>query len=644
MNSSGQHPDLPTLQAFALGKLSGNELEQVGEHVSHCDSCSEFLDRGFSDTLVQNLKGANPASTRNDASPLPAPIVAKPSFEEMQQRFSGNSRYELVRELGAGGMGAVYLANHSVMGRQVAIKVIRHDLVVDEEAVARFHQEVRAAAKLSHRNIVTAHDADEIEGNHFLVTEFVDGETLAQTVARRGPLSVMRSCNYILQAARGLAHAHDQGMIHRDIKPHNLMKTNRGVVKILDFGLARLNGPGQSRSELTTSGIVMGTADYIAPEQARDARTVDGRSDLYSLGCTLFFLLAGRPPYDCEGYVETIVAHCTETFPDISELRNDVPPEIVEVISRLTARDPEQRYASAKELVEGLLPFAKPEVERDQTTRESATQLRREKSSAIAGESVAGKPNAVNLNGKNSRLTNRNRLLFVGAAVLLLGGIVATIALFTQSDRNGATDGKQASGSQGVASEMIPRILIVISPDRFWFSDFDPFEKAAAQDRIELIVASSRTGDAQFNPIDNISGKHVVTVEKDIQQLLDDRVVSRIDAVVFIGDSIEEFIATDATGAAVRQMLKLANDSGRWIGGLGKGINIPAAHGYLNQVSVCRTSWLEVDASIISTMNQVNHRVCVDTDNKVVTAASWHEAPEFADTLITQLKKNPPPR
>jgi tRNA A-37 threonylcarbamoyl transferase component Bud32 len=203
--------------------------------------------------------------------------------------------YLLLERLGAGGMGQVFKARHRLMKRLVALKVIRKDRLADPEAVARFQREIRAAAQLSHPNIVIAHDAAQVGDTHFLVMEYVEGTDLARLVKQQGPLPVAQACDYVRQAALGLQHAHERGLVHRDVKPANLLLTRSGVVKVLDVGLARLHpAGGETVAEVTHEGAVMGTPDYIAPEQACESHTVDIRADIYSLGCTLYHLLTGR--------------------------------------------------------------------------------------------------------------------------------------------------------------------------------------------------------------------------------------------------------------------------------------------------------------------------------------------------------------
>jgi WD40 repeat protein len=242
------------------------------------------------------------------------------------------------------------------MERPVALKVIKKALTDDPGVVERFRREVKAAARLSHPNIVHAYDAEQAGDTHFLVMEYVEGTDLGKRVKERGPLPVREACDYVRQAALGLEHARERGLVHRDVKPQNLMLTPQGVIKILDFGLAQL--ASAAAGSLTGLGTLMGTPDYIAPEQARDARSADIRADVYSLGCTLYHLLAGRPPFGEGLPLERVVAHLERPPRPLAEVRRELPSGLVAVVERMMAKDPARRYQTPGAVAEALAPFA----------------------------------------------------------------------------------------------------------------------------------------------------------------------------------------------------------------------------------------------------------------------------------------------
>lgn len=267
--------------------------------------------------------------------------------------------YVVLEKLGKGGMGAVYKAQHKRMKRIVALKMLPSSATKSPELVKRFQREVEAAARLSHPNIVTAHDADEAKGVHFLVMEFVEGRDLHALVKEEGALSVARAVDYVTQAAKGLEYAHSQGIIHRDIKPHNLLLDKKGTIKILDMGLARIDeaiaGTDAAANEgLTQDGQAMGTLDCMPPEQAFDTKTVDARADIYSLGCTLYHLLVGRPPYLGDTVAKKIVAHRETPIPSLREVRSDAPESLDAVFQKMLAKRPEGRQQSMTEVVSQL--------------------------------------------------------------------------------------------------------------------------------------------------------------------------------------------------------------------------------------------------------------------------------------------------
>lgn len=254
--------------------------------------------------------------------------------------------YVILDKLGQGGMGMVLKAEHKRMKRLVALKVMSPKAVKTPDALKRFLREVEAAAKLRHPNIVAADDADEAKGTHFLVMEYVNGSDLSQLVKEQGPLPVDQAVSCILQAARGLEYAHKQGVIHRDIKPANLLIDGNGTVKILDMGLARIEGTTGEQAELTSSGAVMGTVDYMAPEQALSSRNADARSDIYSLGISLWYLLMGKCAYDGDSLMAKLLAHREAPIPSLHQIRSDVSPSVNAIFQNMVAKQPQDRYQS----------------------------------------------------------------------------------------------------------------------------------------------------------------------------------------------------------------------------------------------------------------------------------------------------------
>jgi serine/threonine protein kinase/putative intracellular protease/amidase len=367
-----QHPSQDQLSAFALGRLSPREQDEVERHVAACQSCCESLRAVPDDTLAERLR--RPETSTDGTVPPPAKPAARPQRAEppVPPELLDHPRYRIVRALGAGGMGVVYQAEHRIMERTVAIKVINRHYVNNPQAIERFRQEVRLAARLSHPNIVAAHDADQAGDLHFLVMEFVDGVSLARRVEKRGPFTIQQASNFVRQAALGLQHAFERGMVHRDIKPQNLMLSRTGQIKILDFGLARIareadpDGTGmmpaladKSIAGLTMAGQVLGTPDYIAPEQVNDARHADIRADIYSLGCTLYYLLCGHVPFPRGSATQKLISH-TEMDPvPIRRLRDDLPEELVAIVERMMAKSPADRFQTPADVVQALALLAK---------------------------------------------------------------------------------------------------------------------------------------------------------------------------------------------------------------------------------------------------------------------------------------------
>lgn len=320
-------------------------------------------------------------------------------------------------------MGTVYKARHRFMDRLVALKVVHPQLLDRPHIVARFEAEVRLAARLVHPNIVHSYDAEAYGSLHYLVMELIEGRNLADLIAAEGALPVERACDYARQVALGLHYAYEQGMIHRDIKPHNLIRTwvhgpdsRREVIKILDFGLARLVqetkpfgdtplSASSSAASLTNIGAVMGTWNYMAPEQADDPHTADIRADIYALGCTLYHLLIGRPPFAGVSTEEKRRLHRQGLTRSLSEERGDVSAELAEVVAKMMARDPAQRYPTPAEAAQALATLLR---------RQPASQAEGN-ASLVPSASAAAQP------------LSRRRLLRAGAVLGLAAGAAAVV-------------------------------------------------------------------------------------------------------------------------------------------------------------------------------------------------------------------------
>ncbi|REK18834.1 MAG: serine/threonine protein kinase [Planctomycetota bacterium] len=263
-------------------------------------------------------------------------------------------KYKLLNHIGTGGMGAVYLAEHQVMRHRVAIKLLPNHLAAQQSYLERFHQEARAAAALTHPNIIRAFDVDQHESYHYLVMEYVDGTDLQAVVSRSGPMPFETAANYTRQAAEGLAYAHRMGLIHRDIKPANLLVDKEGTVKILDMGLARFSDESQGSLTMAYDQKMIGTVDYLAPEQALDSHKVDARADIYSLGCTFYFLLTGDAPFPQGTIPQRLMRHQSADPTDIREFRPDVPEALVSICRKMMAKSVDTRYQSGDEVAEAL--------------------------------------------------------------------------------------------------------------------------------------------------------------------------------------------------------------------------------------------------------------------------------------------------
>jgi CHAT domain-containing protein len=373
-------PPVNDLERLLAEALSDSERDAVETHVEACTLCQDQLTR-LSATNVHSVipvvagpaavdpepEGAflerlrqlaqNPAAVAGRSNGEWRPTVPKPHPDP---RFPDGrvGRYEVLDRIAVGGMGVVYRARHVDLDKVVALKVLPAG-DVGELNVARFRNEMRAIGGLRHPNIVTAHDAGDANGVHYLAMDFVDGVDLARLTRRHERLPVAEACEAIRQAALGLHHAFERGLVHRDLKPSNLMLARNGIVQVLDLGLARAAGAPAER--LTITGALLGTADYLAPEQWEQPHKADVRADVYGLGCTLYHLLAGRPPFVGEKYANPMAkmrGHYEDSPPPITAARPDLPPGLAAILVRMLAKDPAARFQTPAEVAAALRPFA----------------------------------------------------------------------------------------------------------------------------------------------------------------------------------------------------------------------------------------------------------------------------------------------
>jgi serine/threonine protein kinase len=376
LNQTPEHPANEELAAFALGKETPN-AETIAEHIANCPRCETLMAKTPRDTFLGILNKAKPGSSLTGPHTPKLPVAEQPAYfgvDELPEELRRQTKYTFLKKLGGGGMGVVYLAEHNLMKRKVAVKLIPPELIGNPAVRERFLREVVSAAALEHPNVVRAYSAEEF-GQHMLFEmEFVDGSDLGQVVKNKGPLPVVFAVNYIKQAAQALQHGMLRSLVHRDIKPGNLMLTRAGSVKVADFGLAKFSretdkGPDRS---LTGMNATMGTPDYMAPEQARNAKSADIRADIYSLGCTFYYLLTGQAPFAGESITDLIFKHWEDPRPAVSSLRTDVSIGLSRYIQKMMAKDPGDRPQTPKDVVDWLMRFAKELSNRETVEKSKA--------------------------------------------------------------------------------------------------------------------------------------------------------------------------------------------------------------------------------------------------------------------------------
>ncbi|MAG93806.1 MAG: hypothetical protein CMJ48_08670 [Planctomycetaceae bacterium] len=387
LRSADRASDCPLFQqldSLAGGTLAGDELESVLEAVERCETCraeyetqcdgsplqqSAQVRGSASGVLAEEESGRPIAKDRqtaalSDGSKTGVAIdsdatVQMPVPEDRPPETIGT--YQITGVLGKGGMGTVYKAVHPQLEKTVAIKLIGADCITNTNAVARFQREMRVVGRLDHPNIIRATDAGTAEGRQYLVMEFVDGSDLKEIVDRHGPLPINDACDIIYQTAIGLHHAHENALVHRDIKPSNIMLTRSGVAKLLDMGLARVTWDEDPAGEqLTGAGQICGTIDFMPPEQWESTHDVDARGDLYSLGCTLFYILTGSVPFGGASYrsvAKKMKAHLLEAAPAVTSIRAEIPAELGQIVAKTLLKQPSERFATSLEFAEALQQF-----------------------------------------------------------------------------------------------------------------------------------------------------------------------------------------------------------------------------------------------------------------------------------------------
>jgi serine/threonine-protein kinase len=629
------HPTQETLAAFNHGTLPDEERAEVERHLAGCSSCCSDLAGLGEDRLVGLVRQAAAdmqTTAMVDMPDVPAELVNHP-------------KYRITGQLGAGGMGVVYKAEHLVMGREVALKVVARRYTSNPDAVERFRREVRAAAKLNHPNIVTAHDAEEANGLHFLVMEFIEGISLDRFVQKRGPLKIATACQCIRQAAQGLQHAHECGMVHRDIKPHNLMVTRKGQLKVLDFGLARIAAQADLPATnpnfdhtVTSPSLVMGTPDYLAPEQARSAHNVDIRADIYALGCVLYFLLSGRPPFPHLGSaIEKMLAHFEDEPESICTLRPEVPRELADVLNKMMAKDPSERYHTPAEVAAAIKPFTRAEAIIDDAPEivDSPPPLPPDLPTPPVGM-LETEPSVRAAKRRKIRIKRRKArrvvpIAFAAAlAFLVLGSAGLVAALWPKSKESGGQPGQLGGPDAPGGTAAGTRVLFVVPSQGLWYPDYGPVKDRLTEANVEVVTSATRMGDVQL-----VGGGPRVTVDR----LLKDARAADYSAILFCGQNVTELCWPQQAGYAdtARLILEAKRDN-TLLAAICVGQAVLLHHEVLRGKRIAASGHMRMKYVEFDDLNLDWNRKVV-TDGRVLTAAAPENAIQFAEAILAALNE-----
>ncbi len=398
-------PSHDTLQLFAASELSAEEVETIGEHLSCCEKCQEWLDGVLRFSSSASFAPSDHKSTAVDwdagvSQRLLAGVQLRVRSEADSQPLPEIPGCDVRNLLGCGGMGSVYLAWQHGLEREIAVKVLPPSAVRKGNAQARFSREISALGRLNHPGIVTAFDAGQCNGIHYLLMEYVDGYDLAKIVSSHGALTMADACEVIRQTAVALQCAHEKELVHRDLKPSNLMVTRSGLVKILDLGLAKLRNSNAMEVEISDSFELLGTIDYMAPELADHQNSANIRTDIFSLGATLFELLVGQSPLEAAGNsmtMQKLTALSLGELPDIRDHRQDTPKMLAAIVDRMLASKPQHRFATPADVADAIAPFCEghhltklSQLPKPAATSSAETQV--ESAAVTTTISPAGKP------------------------------------------------------------------------------------------------------------------------------------------------------------------------------------------------------------------------------------------------------------
>ena len=678
---TASHPTTEQLRAFALGQLDPSESSFIERHVETCVDCCLVLNEVPDDDVLKMLKQGD--ALRNSEAAGVSPGDDEMARGQIPLALQQHARYRVIKVLGDGGMGVVYQAEHRLMARMVALKVINRRLLSNPLAVERFRREFKAAARLTHPNIVVAHDAEEAGGLHFLVMEFVDGVSLAQYVERRGPLPVATACFFIRQAALGLQHADRRGMVHRDIKPQNLMLTRKGQIKILDFGLARFASEEAALSglqptfdgldagiALTQAGTIVGTPDYMAPEQGVDSSQADIRSDIYSLGCTFFFLLTGQPPFSGNSIAGAIHSHAALQPPELNTLRNDVPPELVRIIQLMMAKDTAKRIQTPGEVANLLTKLATGGLAAASTSDIAAAisatpapaitvldgSPQREGPASTLQLLVQGRwqPPCRRIAHLLWQRLQRRPYQIAGALGVALCMCLGALGIANRSQPDEVKPADVIPHNPVVTIERpavvappleIPvkkqraRVALVLTRQSFWSPDYVYLKDSLEREGTEVTVVSSRVGPVTSEP--------TVQPDQEILEVQAEIAFGEIrpgdfDAVVFIPSSNTEFIHDPAATPAENQasqnnysrVVRELVEADVCLAALGNAVNLLARYRILDGHEATGPDWVAEQADYVSVKWDTTQSVVASGPNgQFVTALNIRSIREFAEKV-----------